>query len=231
MKKYGFTPLEIKSTRRPSKNGLSLQPEADPPRAEAGFTLIELLVVIAIIGVIAAFLVPVFGRARENARRAACTSNLRQIGMAFHMYIDDNDFKLPPYWKSSTDFWGTRINGYMDDENVWHCPNFKDSKLEDGSTSYGYNIFGLNDQEGGWEWSGKDISQVKYPSQCIMIADSGPYNGGESPGCSVISRNYQAMPVGDRHSGGANVLFVDGHVGWYLKDFLDSADAGTWWNY
>lgn len=59
------------------------------------FTLIELLVVIAVISVLAAFLFPVFGRARESARRTSCLSNVRQLGQAFLMYAGDNDETLP----------------------------------------------------------------------------------------------------------------------------------------
>ena len=60
-----------------------------------GFTLIELLVVIAIIAILAAILFPVFAQAREKARQASCTSNLKQIGMAFKMYIQDYDERWP----------------------------------------------------------------------------------------------------------------------------------------
>lgn len=60
-----------------------------------GFTLIELLIVVAIIALLAAILFPVFGRARENARRAACLSNLKQIGLATMQYAQDYDEKLP----------------------------------------------------------------------------------------------------------------------------------------
>src|SRR5688572_31491078 len=59
-----------------------------------GFTLIELLVVIAIIALLAAILFPVFARARENARRASCQSNLKQIGLGLVQYYQDFDESL-----------------------------------------------------------------------------------------------------------------------------------------
>ena len=62
---------------------------------KTGFTLIELLVVIAIIAILAAILFPVFARARENARRASCASNLRQLGLGFHQYLQDSDNRYP----------------------------------------------------------------------------------------------------------------------------------------
>src|SRR5687768_11777068 len=62
----------------------------------AGFTLIELLIVIAIIALLAAILFPVFARARENARRTSCQSNLKQIGLGIQQYTQDNDERFPP---------------------------------------------------------------------------------------------------------------------------------------
>ena len=61
-----------------------------------GFTLIELLVVIAIIGILAAMVFPVFARARESARKAVCLSNVKNIALAFQMYLADNNDVLPP---------------------------------------------------------------------------------------------------------------------------------------
>jgi prepilin-type N-terminal cleavage/methylation domain-containing protein/prepilin-type processing-associated H-X9-DG protein len=66
-----------------------------PQAGNRGFTLIELLVVISIIAILSAILFPVFSRARENARRTACLSNMKQLGMAFLQYTQDFDEQLP----------------------------------------------------------------------------------------------------------------------------------------
>ena len=68
----------------------------------SGFTLIELLVVIAIISILAAILFPVFQNVRENARRTACLSNMRQIGLAASLYIQDTDGRYPQSKRGST---------------------------------------------------------------------------------------------------------------------------------
>lgn len=68
-----------------------------------GFTLIELLVVIAVIAILAAILFPVFARARENARRASCMSNLKQLGLGMMQYIQDYDERFPPAYDAAID--------------------------------------------------------------------------------------------------------------------------------
>jgi prepilin-type N-terminal cleavage/methylation domain-containing protein len=112
--------------------------------ARLGFTLIELLVVIAIIAILAAILFPVFGRARENARRSSCQSNLKQIGLGLAQYTQDYDELLAYdyYAQSSADTgqsnpvtdtvnghamspfsWVTRIQPYLKSKQIFQCPS------------------------------------------------------------------------------------------------------------
>ena len=63
--------------------------------SKAGFTLLELLVVVAVIGILAGLLLPALAKAKQKAQQAGCLSNMKQIGVAIHMYADDNDDTLP----------------------------------------------------------------------------------------------------------------------------------------
>jgi prepilin-type N-terminal cleavage/methylation domain-containing protein/prepilin-type processing-associated H-X9-DG protein len=120
-------------------------------RKIAGFTLIELLVVVAIIAVLVAILLPALSRARETARTAVCTSNLRQIGYAFHQYANDNYDFLPwlgYHWSSSDgQFYTNKLadGGYLKVKNwtsspwgqmgpesppsAWECPSVRQEEI------------------------------------------------------------------------------------------------------
>jgi prepilin-type N-terminal cleavage/methylation domain-containing protein len=72
--------------RRPKKHNSGLG---------AAFTLVELLVVVAVIALIASLLLPALGKAKEKGREARCVSNLKQLGVAFHLYLGDYNERFP----------------------------------------------------------------------------------------------------------------------------------------
>lgn len=125
-----------------------------------GFTLIELLVVLAVIGILAAMLFPVFGRARENGRRTACASNLRQIGAGLLQYLQDYDEKMPRSFFGTTlgadtttrsrYKWMDAIYPYVRNEQVFVCPSETGASyrwsgnLADGEETDNYGSYGQN---------------------------------------------------------------------------------------
>lgn len=112
----------------------------------AGFTLIELLVVIAIVGILSAILFPVFARARENARKATCQSNLKQISLAFKQYVQDYDETYPlggsnisgaglyPY--NPPYGWVDMLYPYAKNFGIWQCPSEPKAAPAPNSPSY-----------------------------------------------------------------------------------------------
>ena len=123
-------------------------------RKRSAFTLIELLVVIAIIAILAAILFPVFARARENARRASCQSNLKQIGLGIMQYTQDYDETYPLYevgGNPSTDYpyldgngvsvdWSLAVQPYTKSMQVLACPSDSYSTVYQNLGPYGTNV-------------------------------------------------------------------------------------------
>ena len=201
------------------------------------FTLIELLVVIAIIAILAAILFPVFARARENARRSSCQSNLKQIGLGITQYIQDYDEKLPlrihggnpngvifswrrqtfPYTKSAQVFScpANTNNGIVNDDSI--AANMTVAGLPAGSPVFNrsYAINARATEVGGTSPSEFDSAQslaaIPATSQTILVS--------EVKHCCAEMR-FQDTPATfsnpnsnfTGHLGTVNFLFVDGHV-------------------
>ncbi|MDF2440635.1 MAG: hypothetical protein JWN98_1619, partial [Abditibacteriota bacterium] len=106
-----------------------------------GFTLIELLVVIAIIAILAAILFPVFARARENARRTSCQSNLKQIGLGIMQYTQDYDERMPArYTGNETQSWRRVIYPYVKSTQLFACSSNPRNAVRNNRDSNAANI-------------------------------------------------------------------------------------------
>ncbi|MCW3060331.1 MAG: hypothetical protein JWQ02_2152 [Capsulimonas sp.] len=115
-----------------------MSPHKTRLRSHAAFTLIELLVVIAIIAILAAILFPVFAKAREKARQTSCASNLRQLGLGFTQYEQDND-ELTPMCDVFGQGWGGRIYPYVKSGGLYGCPD-DPSSPEPGTSKVSYAV-------------------------------------------------------------------------------------------
>lgn len=198
-----------------------------------GFTLIELLVVISIIAVLAAILFPVFARARENARRAGCMSNQKQLALAFLQYTQDYDEKLPAEVAAITDpplYWTDQILPYVKNRQIYRCPSAPSAQgtarppspgtygasTEPTYAFNGYNVNGL------YRRTGRSLASIDEPAVTWMLLESKHATLYDTLGygrtyiilTSSITPDSETSFSGERHLGGSNVAYADGHVKW-----------------
>jgi len=238
---------------------LLLPPNCERTKGEArGFTLVEFLVVTTVIALLAALLLPALSRGKSQGRRTQCASTLRQVGIAFRMYLDDHRF-FPDYYGEPGSFWADRLAPYS--KMAWtnrasHCPEYK-GHLATGFVawgSYSYNVNGTGGLELGLggaphpdprraEWVLVSEPQVIVPSDLFEVADARMAGFTQGPGCNFETTeakpNVYMMswvrivpePQPLRHGNGFNFLFCDGHVALVKRDYFDNP-TNSWisWN-
>ncbi len=204
-------------------------------RQRKGFTLIELLVVIAIIAILAAILFPVFAKAREKARTSSCQSNLKQIGTAIAMYVQDYDETWPYMWMnipgvitgSNYITWADFIQPYVKNYQLLQCPSKQYTQAQMAYTTTPFS-YAFNGSPGGFNGGAKEAN-IAAPAETIDVFDGWgsmdvfwPNQDLANIVSGIVGGNSTAViAAARRHSDGANCLFADSHVKW-----RSSAKAG-----
>ena len=211
-----------------------------------GWTRVEAVGVLGVAGTLGAIVLPVaahgglfdvFSRARENARRSSCQSNLKQLGLGLIQYTQDYDEKMPfaaspgmggdvtmdPGSSPPPFGWADALYPYIKTKQVFICPSERNPNAENFS-SRGFTDYWLNRAI-----AGKPLSIMVSPAQSLSMGDG----DGGSP-ASTARYNIASLPSGwkttprspaRRHLNGANYAFLDGHVKAFPPEQISSASV------
>ena len=195
--------------------------------ARRGFTLIELLVVIAIIAILAAILFPVFARARENARRSSCQSNLKQIGLGLIQYAQDYDERNVPLFSGLQGTvsangaipWPQVIQPYLKSTQIFQCPSDTNNAGFNGNGNSGWSsgmtASGLTNFHSSYMYNNNignlsgglttplaaSLASIESPASTLAVFD-----GGTDPSSSGNPKDWTQKTGGPFMSDAAHTL-------------------------
>ena len=218
------------------------------------FTLIELLVVIAIIAILAAILFPVFAQAKTSAKKAACLSHQRQMGIALQMYTDDHDGRLfffahgldrsrtqpsQPFGVTRENRWWNQIQPYVKSLDIIASPSDggrKPHPLENGQNG---NPLVPRSYVANRAAEGLGEGDVEFPAETVVVTiKDGQYDDSwfEPPKNLYNKMNSSGVEIGPPvlalglQNGGVNMTFFDGHAKWVSKGKILSDPCGMPWS-
>ncbi len=207
----------------------------------AGFTLIELLVVIAIIAILAAMMLPSLAKAKERSKRASCTSNLHQIGIALQIYAqEDGKDRLPAFDGVGGWLWDlpapmvTNLISCGMKRHVLYCPS---GSAQDNDTLWQYWVDTYKYYVTGYGWLTKhgtvpdNLIQRKLQLRLTKVTGTNTLNATDTEVVvdSVISsgnppnfiavkggwvKDHKTSHLEKSRPAGGNILFLDSHVAW-----------------